>query len=63
MIYWRILEATCTVSYIVSVVGALLLKDEDNAWVFRVITIVYIVLRFRITRSVKAFEDGMGIDK
>ena len=63
MIYWRILEATCTVMYTVSIIGALILKGEDIAWIFWVMTVVYIVLRLCIARRVKAFEDGMGIDK
>ena len=63
MIYWRILEATCTVMYTVSIVGALIIEDGDIAWIFWVMTVVSIVLRLRITRSVMAFEDGMGIDK
>ena len=63
MIYWRILEATCTVMCAVLIIGALLLKGEDIAWLFWVMAVVYIVLRLCITRSVKAFEDGMCIDK
>ena len=63
MIYWRILEATCTVMCTVSIIGALVFKGEDIAWMFWVMAIMHIVLRLRITWSVKAFEDGMSLDK
>ena len=62
MIYGRILEATCAIIAIVSLVGTGVFKGTDVNWVFWAMAILCTVLRYVVTRRMRTLEAKFNLD-
>ena len=56
MIYWRIVEATCAILAMIALVGAGVFRGRAEAWLFWCMAVVFTILRWVVTRHMKALE-------
>lgn len=59
MIYWRIVEATCVIIAIVSLVGTGVFKGTDVNWVFWTMAILCTVLRYVVTWRMRTLDANL----
>ena len=56
MIYGRILEAACAILAMIALVGAGVFRGRAEAWLFWCMAVVFTILRWVVTRHMKALE-------
>jgi hypothetical protein len=56
MIYGRILEAACAILAMIALVGAGVFRGRAEVWLFWGMTVLFTILRWFVTRRMKALE-------
>lgn len=62
LIYGRIVEATCAILAMIALVGAEVLRGRAEVWLFWGMAVLFTILRWFVTRDMKALED-LHLDK